>query len=58
MSDPGDVNDMEETSARRIGAAETPRARAKGKPTREERLAKALRDNLRRRKAVNKKDQA
>jgi hypothetical protein len=58
MSDPGDVNDIKETPARRIGAAERTLARAKGQPTREERLAKALRDNLRRRKAVDKKDRA
>ncbi len=58
MSKSGDADDTKGTPARRTGAAERPRAGAKGKPTREERLAKALRDNLWRRKAADKKDQA
>ncbi len=58
MSRPGDADDTKETPARHAGAAEPPRGRASKKPTREERLAKALRDNLRRRKAADKKDQA
>lgn len=58
MSEPRDTDDIKVTPARRTRAAEPPRVAAKAKPTREERLAKALRDNLRRRKAVDRKDQA
>ena len=58
MSRPGDADETEGPQPRRTGAAEKPSRPATKKPTREERLAKALRDNLRRRKAGDKKDQA
>lgn len=55
MPDPR--KDAEDASphSRRDGAAEKPREASKATTAREERLAKALRDNLRRRKA-NRKD--
>jgi hypothetical protein len=56
MSRQGDSGDTDGAHERRIGAPEKPSRPAKTKPTREERLAKALRDNLRRRKAADKKD--
>jgi hypothetical protein len=59
MSDPEDAPEVA-PRPRQTGAAEKPRApdtnKGKGKPTREERLAKALRENLKRRKASAKKD--
>ena len=59
MSDPEDTPEAA-SSPRPIGAAEKPRAPVtiggKVKTTREERLASALRENLKRRKASAKKD--
>ncbi len=45
-------------SLRPLAAVEKPRPAGTHNPTREERLAKALRDNLKRRKVRAKKDQA
>lgn len=56
MSDPEDA--LRAPKPRPAKAAEKPSTAAKDKLSREERLAKALRDNLRRRKASAKKDQA
>lgn len=56
MSHPDDT-EAGSPRPRQTGAAEPPREPAKGKKTREERLAKALRENLRRRKANARKDQ-
>lgn len=56
MSDPEDAAGA--PRPRLTGAAESPRPGGKPKPTREERLAKALRENLKRRKASTKKEQA
>ena len=55
MSDPKDAPEAA-PRPRQIGAAEKPRATDTRKTTREERLAKALRENLKRRKANAKKD--
>jgi hypothetical protein len=56
MSKPDDAEDAENPQSRRAGAREKPASAASLKPTREERLAKALRENIKRRKAANKKD--
>ena len=56
MSRPRGADDTKEPKPGRDTAAEKPGGGAVKKPTREERLAKALRDNLRRRKAADKKD--
>ncbi len=56
MSGPGDAKDADGPQARHAETVEKPKGSATKKPTREERLAKALRDNLRRRKAGAKKD--
>jgi hypothetical protein len=51
-----DEADHELTGDRRAGALKKPEQTAKAKPTpREQRLAAALRDNLRRRKAAQRK---
>jgi hypothetical protein len=59
MPDPKDTPEPQ-PRPRQTDAAETPRApdtlKNKGRPAREERLAKALRENLKRRKASAKKD--
>ncbi len=59
MPDPKDAPEPQ-PRPRQTGAAETPRApeikNGKGKSAREDRLAKALRENLKRRKASAKKD--
>jgi hypothetical protein len=54
MSDPNEAAGA--PRPRQSGAAEKPRKADKNRLTREERLAKALRENLKRRKASAKKD--
>ncbi len=57
MSDPREPDDAKAPQPGRGDAAEKPPATKRlKKPTREDRLAKALRENLKRRKAPGKKD--
>ncbi|MDZ7628917.1 MAG: hypothetical protein U5J99_10995 [Parvularculaceae bacterium] len=54
MTDPHEDAEDAAPLSRRDGAVEKPRPEPKSNPAREERLAKALRENLKRRKANTK----